>query len=146
MTLKIDGQCHCGFIHYEAEADPEKTLICNCTDCQALSGSAFRTVVPAKEGTFRLLSGEPKVYVKKGESGTPREQSFCPQCGSPIYSAVVGEGPKVYGLRVGTIRQREKFVPTIQLWSRSAQPWTDILSAVPKLETQPVFSSTGSFR
>jgi hypothetical protein len=38
--MKVDGGCHCGYITYEAEADPEKTTICHCTDCQQLS---FRT-------------------------------------------------------------------------------------------------------
>ena len=44
--MKIDGGCHCGYIAYEAEADPAKAMICHCTDCQTLSGSAFRTVLP----------------------------------------------------------------------------------------------------
>jgi hypothetical protein len=39
-----------------------------------------------KKGSFKLLSGELKVYVKTGESGNKRPQSFCPNCGSPIYS------------------------------------------------------------
>ena len=47
--MKIDGGCHCGFITYEGEADPDKAAICHCTDCQTLSGSAFRTVVPVDE-------------------------------------------------------------------------------------------------
>ena len=67
--MKVDGGCHCGNIRYEAEINPGKVVICHCTDCQTLSGSAFRTVVPTIEGTFRLLSGAPKVYVKIGESG-----------------------------------------------------------------------------
>src|SRR5215204_1592115 len=64
--MKVEGGCHCGKIRYEAEIDPAKVVICHCTDCQTLSGSAFRTVVPTNEGTFRLLSGTPKVYVKSG--------------------------------------------------------------------------------
>ena len=76
--MKVDGGCHCGHIRYEAEVDPDKVVICHCTDCQTLSGSAFRTVVPTNEGTFKLLSGEPKVYVKTGESGNKRVQTFCP--------------------------------------------------------------------
>ena len=84
--MKVDGRCHCGHIAYEAEVDPGKVVICHCTDCQTLSGSAFRTVVPTNEGTFKLLSGEPKVYVKTGESGNKRVQTFCPDCGTPIYS------------------------------------------------------------
>jgi hypothetical protein len=59
--MKIDGSCHCGRIRYEAEIDPFTVVICHCTDCQTLPGSAFRTVVPSKEGTFRLLSGEPRI-------------------------------------------------------------------------------------
>ena len=55
--MKIDGACHCGYITYEAESDPEKVMICHCTDCQTLSGSAFRTVALTRENTFKLLSG-----------------------------------------------------------------------------------------
>ena len=42
--MKIDGHCHCGYITYEADIEPDKTLICHCSDCQTLSGSAFRVV------------------------------------------------------------------------------------------------------
>jgi hypothetical protein len=45
--MHIDGACHCGKITYEAEVDPEAVGICHCTDCQTLSGTAFRTVVMA---------------------------------------------------------------------------------------------------
>jgi hypothetical protein len=31
--MKIDGACHCGYIRVEGEADPEKTTVCHCTDC-----------------------------------------------------------------------------------------------------------------
>ena len=56
--MKIDGACHCGHITYEAEIDPEKIVICHCTDCQTLSGTAFRTVTHSREGSFKLLSGQ----------------------------------------------------------------------------------------
>jgi len=89
--MKIDGCCHCGYITYEAEIDPEKVMICHCTDCQTLSGSAFRTVALTREGTCKLPSGELKIYVKTGENGAKRPQSFCPECGTPIYSTTVGD-------------------------------------------------------
>jgi hypothetical protein len=44
--MKIDGACHCGYIRIEAEADPEKTTICHCTDCQTGTGSASRSLYP----------------------------------------------------------------------------------------------------
>ena len=141
--MKIDGGCHCGYVTYEAEADPQKTAICHCADCQTLSGSAFRTVVFTREGTFKLRSGEPKIYVKTGESGTKRPQAFCPECGTPIYSTTIGEGPKVHAIRIGTVRQRPELVPKVQLWFRSAQHWVTDLASIPRNQTQPAFDSAG---
>ena len=131
--MKIDGRCHCGYITYEAEIDPGKIMICHCADCQTLSGSAFRTVVFTHEDTFKLLSGALKLYVKTGESGTKRPQSFCPECGTPIYSSIMGEGPKVHAIRVGTARQRDQLVPKVQLWCRSSQGWLSDLGSILKI-------------
>jgi hypothetical protein len=90
--MKIDGACHCGYIRVEGEADPEKTTVCHCTDCQVGNGSAFRVNVPVPGATFRI-TGQPATYLKTtAESGNPRLQAFCPRCGSPIYSTSPGEG------------------------------------------------------
>jgi len=91
--MRIDGACHCGAITVEGEADPEKVVICHCSDCQTGTGSAFRVSVPVPGATFKI-SGRPSVYLKTtADSGNPRVQAFCPQCGSPIYSTTPGEGP-----------------------------------------------------
>jgi hypothetical protein len=132
--MKIDGGCHCGHITYEAEIDPEKVMICNCADCQTLSGSAFRTVAFTREGSFKLLSGNLKTYVRIGESGNKRPQGFCPECGTPIYSTTIGDDPKVHVIRVGTARQRDELVPKVHLWFRSAQRWITDLDSIPKIE------------
>jgi len=80
--MQVHGSCHCGSVKYEAIVDPERTTICHCTDCQSLTGSAFRVSVPAIEGSLRLACGKPTVYVKLGESGSRRAQAFCANCGS----------------------------------------------------------------
>ncbi|HUE46059.1 MAG TPA: GFA family protein [Aestuariivirgaceae bacterium] len=134
--MRIDGQCHCGFITYEAEIDPEQVEICHCTDCQTLSGTAFRTVVSAKGESFRLLSGQPTVYVKTAESGNKRRQAFCPECGTSIYSSAAEDDPRFFGIRVGTIRQRDSLPPKTQYWSRSAQRWLAGLTSIPHVERE----------
>jgi hypothetical protein len=133
--MKIDGACHCGAITIEGEADPEKTTVCHCTDCQTGTASAFRVSVPVPGETFKM-KGQPAIYVRTtAESGNPRAQAFCPTCGSPIYATSPGEGQQaVYMVRVGILRQRDQFVPTRQIWFRSARPWTTQLDAVPKVE------------
>jgi len=127
--MKIDGGCHCGHITYEAEVDPAKVMICHCTDCQAISASAFRTVVPAPEEGFKLLSGTLKIYVKTADSGNKREQAFCPECGTHIYATSVGGAPRVLGLRVGSARQRGELPPQKEVYTESALPWAKGLVA-----------------
>ncbi len=131
--MKIDGGCHCGFIAYRAEVDPKDVLICHCTDCQTLSGSAFRVVVFARESDFELLSGRPKVYVKIAQSGRPREQTFCPECGTPIYSAPVGDEPRQLGIRVGSVRQRDLLPPQSQYFCGSAREWLGAIESLPRI-------------
>lgn len=145
--MKIDGGCHCGNIRYAAEIDPANVLICHCTDCQTSSGSAFRTVVPTEPGTFALLAGTPKVYVKKtAESGNLRQQTFCPDCGSPVYSAPANGDTRVVVLRVGTVRQRADLPPRDQYWFRSSQAWLAGLAALPHQERQPPVGPSGAPR
>jgi hypothetical protein len=134
--VRIDGRCHCGFINYEAEVIPESASICHCTDCQLLSGTAFRTSVVADAGNFRLLSGELTTYVKVGDSGRRRAQTFCPTCGSPIYSTSADDRRSGYNIRIGTISQRDQLVPRAQIWCRSAQPWITCLKDIPGEETE----------
>jgi hypothetical protein len=89
--MRIDGHCHCGRITFEAEVDPDAVTICHCTDCQRLTGSAFRANVPAPASGFVLRSGTPKSYVKTAENGNQRRHAFCGDCGTPVYACAVDD-------------------------------------------------------
>jgi hypothetical protein len=135
--MKITGSCHCQAIQYEAEVDPDAASVCHCTDCQVLSGTAFRVSVRAAEGTFRITAGEPRIYVKTAESGRQREQAFCERCGSPIYATSPGPEPRVYSIRAGTIHERAELTPNRQIWARSKLPWLHALPALDRIEKDP---------
>lgn len=134
--MKVDGQCHCGAIQFDAEIEPEKVVVCHCTDCQVLSGTAFRTVAFTRPDALSFRKGEPKVYIKTAQSGNPRAQGFCGECGSAIYATSVGDGPKVYGLRAGSLTQRETLVPQRQVWRSSALSWVDDVGSLPAVQEQ----------
>ena len=135
--MRIDGQCSCGAIKIEGEADPERTQICHCTDCQTSTGTAFRVSIPVPGSTFKM-TGQPNIYVKTtADSGKPRVQAFCGTCASPIYSTTPGEGVQPsYTVRVGILRQRDQLTPRRQIWWRSARPWVTQLATLPKHEKQ----------
>jgi len=133
--MEVHGSCHCGSVKYEAIVDPARTTICHCTDCQNLTGSAYRVSIAANEGSFRLATGRPAVYVKVGDSGSRRAQAFCSNCGSPLYT-YDADNPKTYGLRVGCIAERAALVPRRQKWCRSALAWTASLSGIERREAE----------
>jgi hypothetical protein len=130
--MKIEGGCHCGYITYEAEIDPDTVGVCHCTDCQTLTGSAFTTSVRAAKEAFSFRTGQPKIYVKTAESGAKRAQAFCPECGSRIYAASAVD-PQTFNIRVGTIRQRKELRPKTQSWCRSALGWVMDLGSITQI-------------
>ena len=115
--MKVQGACHCGHIAFQAEVDPAKVGLCHCTACQTLSSSAFSMFVPVAKEAFSLVHGQPKIYVKTGESGARRAQAFCPECGTRIYACAELDAQR--------------------LWCRSALPWVMDLGSVEKIPKQP---------
>jgi hypothetical protein len=136
-AMKVDGRCHCGAVAYEAEVVPGTMAICHCSDCQMLTGSAYRANIPAPAESFHIIKGVPRTYVKTGDSGVRRIHAFCENCGSPIYSCAV-DNPRSYSLRVGALTQRyELGPPARQIWTKRRFSWLPPLDAVSEVEGQP---------
>ncbi len=135
--MKINGQCHCGAIAYEAELDLQKVGICHCSDCQALSASAFRTIAMVPGDSFAITCGTPKEYVKTGDSGNRRVQAFCPDCGSGLYATDADGDRDVYNIRLGTVEQRRELMPQFECWRQSALPWMPAVRSANQFDKNP---------
>ena len=122
--MQVHGACHCGAIAYEATVDPARVTVCHCSDCQRLTGTAWRVTVPAAAAGFRLLRGQPRTYRKTGSSGNPRAQVFCADCGSQLYAHAAVAQPESYGLRVGCLDEKAALAPRRRIWCRSALDWS----------------------
>jgi len=136
--MQVDGSCHCGKLTFRAEIDPEKAFICHCSDCQTMSGAAFRMAVRTPAENFQLLSGAPKTYVRVAESGRKRAQVFCGDCGTHIYATSADDdgSPKLYGVRISLLKERATIAPKRQFWARSAQRWIGEVGRLPEIATQ----------
>ena len=137
--ILIDGSCHCGRISYEARVDPERIGLCHCTDCQVMSGSAFRTVALVPAADFRLVEGEPAEFVKTADSGNRRVQAFCGHCGTALFATEAGETRRAYSIRLGTARQHRQLVPRFECWVESALPWVTLCPGTRKFPKRPKF-------
>ena len=111
-TMKIDGRCHCGYLSFEAEADPQNVSICHCTDCQTGSGSAFRISIRAPGKTFKMLSGEPTLYPQ--DHGRQRQSSgagVLPELRhADLFHLARRQSGRLHGSR-RHLRQRDQLTP-----------------------------------
>lgn len=126
--MQITGRCHCGEVTYQAQVDENKVFNCHCTDCQIISGAPFRTVVMSMPDAVTFTGATPKEYIKIAESGNQRAQGFCANCGTALYATSVGEGERIYGLRLGAVEQAAELIPNTHIWYRSHKPWLDNLA------------------
>ncbi len=129
--MKVDGQCHCGHVTYKADIDPSQVSVCHCTDCQMLTGSPYRVTLVTSRDSVVLTGNAPKIYTKTGDNGRKRLQYFCPDCGSPLFTTGEGADAAEWGIRWGSIRQREQLAPKRQIWCQSALPWIGDLGDLP---------------
>lgn len=144
--MKINGGCHCGNIQYKAEIDENKVILCHCTDCQQMSGAPFRGIVVTTGDKFSL-TGNLKAYIKEtANSGNPRTQSFCPECGTHIYATSVEKlgidepvdrSKKMYNVRLGTVQQKDKLKPTMEIWCDSREAWLEPVEGTKQFATGP---------
>jgi|OM-RGC.v1.025295586 Uncharacterized conserved protein len=135
--MKITGSCFCGDITYEATTQNNNVVVCHCSDCQRMSSGPFRAVVIADPNSVDFTKGQPKEYVKTAQSGNKRAQGFCANCGTSLYATNESSIDRIYGLRLGSIDQRDLFKPSIQIWTKSALPWLDDLHHVDAFDSTP---------
>ena len=99
--MTMEGGCLCGKVRYTVSADPVFTGVCHCKNCQKGTGSAF-SVVAGVPSQGLSISGEPKTYVGRGDSGQETRRRFCSECGSPITSEAAMM-PGITMVEVGTL-------------------------------------------
>jgi hypothetical protein len=126
--MQIDGACHCGAVSFTALIDPERVIVCHCSDCQVLSGAPFRAVAVAPWESLKV-QGTTKSYIKVAQSGNRRAQVFCPECATPLW-ATAPENPTSVVVRLGCVKQKAQLRPAVQIWHHSALPWLSELGAV----------------
>ena len=131
--MRITGGCFCKKIRYTANIDPKTVTICHCTDCQINSGTAYGVVVGVTNGKFILEDGELTYFEKIADSGARRSLAFCSTCGTRIYAKPADGKPGRFGIRVGTVDQRESLIPRQQAWLNSALDWVTDLTNLKKI-------------
>ncbi|WAK02469.1 GFA family protein [Methylobacter sp. YRD-M1] len=117
----LKGQCLCGSVQYEIKGEPQLSFLCQCRQCQRITGAGHSAefVVPDE---IVSLSGELKSYEMKSDNGNIISSEFCPNCGNPVLKKSSGY-PGLLFFHAATLENPESFKPQRVFWASSSQPW-----------------------
>jgi len=121
---KLTGKCLCGKVSFSADTEIKMMANCHCSDCRAATGAAYGTLVFVDE-TALSISGTPKVFKHKSDSGSDMEKLFCPDCGSQMFGRNSNR-PGVVSVRAGVLDQSDLVKPAVNVYLSSKIPSTPI--------------------
>jgi hypothetical protein len=134
-SAEFTGGCRCGAVRFRATAEPVMTRVCWCRDCQYLgAGSGTVNVIFPKSSL--TISGALSEYASTAASGSVMRRSFCPLCGTPLFSEAEHR-PHLIIARAGSLDDPNRVAPTMTIWTASAPTWACLDSSLPQLAGQP---------
>ena len=106
---RFTGGCLCGDVRLVATGEPYRVGLCHCLDCRKHHGALFAAfaIFPADAVT---ISGEAHDYAGR---------SFCPRCGSSVFSRSDDE----VEVHLGAFDAPDQFMPTYELWTIRREAW-----------------------
>lgn len=115
------GGCMCGAIQYQLKSDPRLAFLCQCRQCQRITGTGHSAeFVPAEKDT--VISGALKFYELIADSGNSVSSGFCSTCGNPVLKKSAGY-PGMLFIHAATLDNPAVFTPQKVFWAASHQPW-----------------------
>lgn len=117
-----EGGCLCGAVRYRVVGKPVAVSICHCVNCQRNSGSAFSVNVIFLKDAL-TMTGNPAMFVDKGDTGAGVERVFCSHCGTPLESRSIMSSVAHAVIKAGTFDDPSLFIPDSEMYCKSAMPW-----------------------
>jgi len=111
---KLSGKCLCGKIKFSADTEIKMMANCHCSDCRAATGAAYGTLLFVAADAVKI-TGTPKVFKHKADSGADMEKLFCPDCGSQMFGRNSNR-PNVISIRAGVLDQTSLVKPSVNVF------------------------------
>ncbi|WP_282607767.1 GFA family protein [Pelagibius sp. Alg239-R121] len=124
MSPKLSGGCACGAVRYSASSEVEFAFHCHCRKCQRATGGGHSSAFAVQRNEVRL-AGEIRQYEQTIENGTVTCSSFCPTCGSPLFSSTARFPERLY-IHAATLDDPSRFEPKFVVFEEAAQPWDQV--------------------
>lgn len=79
----VQGQCNCGAVAFEINAEISPVIVCHCSICRKSTGSNGISVVVFPTNTFKWTRGETNISIWK-KPDADWQTCFCKDCGSRL--------------------------------------------------------------
>lgn len=135
MAEPVAGGCLCGAVRFRFEGPAIAQRACWCRDCQYLAAGNATVNMTIRRAGFSC-TGELAAYDSAADSGPPMRRSFCPRCGTPLFSEALSRA-EVMVVRVGALDDPELGRPQGFIWTASAPAWGHVDSNLANHEGQP---------
>ncbi len=114
------GGCLCGDVRIVAVGRPIRVGVCHCLDCRKHHGALFHAsaIFPREAVTIT------------DETGSYAGRSFCPRCGSSVFS---GTGDEIE-VHLGSLDAPDQLQPTYELWTIRRESWLPPFPATERYE------------
>jgi hypothetical protein len=135
MPTTYRGGCQCGAIRYEITAEPMFGGHCQCLDCQHESGGGHTSFMAFPADAVKL-TGTPRFYEAKADSGNLVRRGFCPTCGSSVIGATSGM-PHMTTISAGSLDDPGLFEPGFVVYTSRGHAWDLVDPALPSFPKMP---------
>ncbi|KAF1811429.1 hypothetical protein P152DRAFT_437791 [Eremomyces bilateralis CBS 781.70] len=131
----VTGACGCRNVTYTIDGDESamKPGACHCLSCRRLSGSTHTTMLGIPQAQFKV-TGTPKQWQRKGDSGGTVTVNFCAECGHHLFS----EAENIPGLvlvvagSIDDAKWLDARAPFMEVYAKDKVQWVPQLSEVVK--------------
>ena len=128
MTEPMTGGCLCGAIRYASAVEPLMAGHCHCLDCQKRGGGGHASAFAVPKAAL-TVTGSPRHYESRSDSGSAVRHAFCDTCGSTLFGDSSGM-PDLVTVHAGSLDDPAAFKPDMHIFTSSAQPWDPVDSSL----------------
>lgn len=108
------GGCLCGDLRITASGAPNRVGLCHCLDCRKHHGAVFAAMAMFPQEVV-VIEGEVRAYAGR---------SFCPRCGSSVFSRS-GDEIEVH---LGALDAPDQLTPSYEVWTTRRESWLPTFS------------------
>jgi hypothetical protein len=135
MPTIYRGGCLCGAIRYEITAEPMFAGQCQCLDCQHETGGGHASFMAFPADAVKL-TGTPRYYEAKADSGNMVRRGFCATCSSSVIGRSSGM-PHMTTISAGSLDDPSVFRPGFVVYTSRGHAWDRVDPALPSFPKIP---------